>query len=136
MQSRMSYTQIGFFSIAAYPYSLKARGGPAAAVPRPVAPDSPPCLPGSSGRGCTPPPPITWPSSPSRHPSSAPSWCPSSFLLQLLWSPIVDSIYSTRFGRRKSWIVPLQAASAVVMIVGGGAAGAALEQGQVRLGLC
>jgi PAT family acetyl-CoA transporter-like MFS transporter 1 len=49
MQSRVSYTQIGIFSLASYPYSFK-----------------------------------------------------------LLWSPIVDSLYWARLGRRKSWIVPLQ----------------------------
>lgn len=50
LRARLSYTQIGLFSLASYPYSLK-----------------------------------------------------------LLWSPIVDACYSTRYGRRKSWIVPVQA---------------------------
>lgn len=49
LQSRLSYAQIGTFSLAAYPYSLK-----------------------------------------------------------LLWSPVVDSLYWGRMGRRKSWIVPIQ----------------------------
>ena len=49
LRARLSYSQIGFFSLASYPYSLK-----------------------------------------------------------LLWSPIVDACYSTRYGRRKSWIVPVQ----------------------------
>lgn len=49
LQSKLSYSQIGVFSLAAYPYSLK-----------------------------------------------------------LFWSPIVDSCYSLRAGRRKSWIVPIQ----------------------------
>jgi PAT family acetyl-CoA transporter-like MFS transporter 1 len=31
---------------------------------------------------------------------------PYSF--KLFWSPIVDSLYSASFGRRKSWIVPIQ----------------------------
>ncbi|GLH02093.1 Acetyl-coenzyme A transporter 1 [Gryllus bimaculatus] len=30
------------------------------------------------------------------------------FSLKLLWAPIVDSWYSARFGRRKSWLVPTQ----------------------------
>lgn len=30
------------------------------------------------------------------------------YSLKLLWSPIVDSIYAKRFGRRKSWIIPIQ----------------------------
>ncbi|KAK9763505.1 hypothetical protein K7432_009748 [Basidiobolus ranarum] len=49
LKSKMSYSQIGIFSLAGYPYSLK-----------------------------------------------------------LLWSPVVDSIYSKTIGRRKTWIVPIQ----------------------------
>nr|CAG4643146.1 EOG090X04K8 [Ilyocryptus agilis] len=30
------------------------------------------------------------------------------FSLKLLWAPIVDSVYSTWMGRRKSWLVPVQ----------------------------
>ncbi|XP_034656430.1 acetyl-coenzyme A transporter 1 [Drosophila subobscura] len=30
------------------------------------------------------------------------------FSLKLLWAPIVDSLYVRRFGRRKSWLVPVQ----------------------------
>lgn len=30
------------------------------------------------------------------------------FSLKLLWAPIVDSWYSQRFGRRKSWMIPTQ----------------------------
>lgn len=30
------------------------------------------------------------------------------FSLKLLWAPIVDSVYSKRLGRRKSWMVPCQ----------------------------
>lgn len=61
MRSTMSYTKIGIFTLAAYPYSFK-----------------------------------------------------------LLWSPLVDTIYSRRVGRRKSWILPLQTISAAVMIFYGG----------------
>ncbi|KAH9819931.1 acetyl-coenzyme A transporter 1-domain-containing protein [Melampsora americana] len=50
LRARLSYSQIGLFSLASYPYSLK-----------------------------------------------------------LLWSPIVDSIYLSQIGRRKSWIIPVQA---------------------------
>lgn len=49
LRARLSYSQIGLFSLASYPYSLK-----------------------------------------------------------LLWSPIVDSCYNPKWGRRKSWIVPVQ----------------------------
>uniref|UniRef100_A0A1I7V181 Acetyl-coenzyme A transporter 1 n=1 Tax=Caenorhabditis tropicalis TaxID=1561998 RepID=A0A1I7V181_9PELO len=30
------------------------------------------------------------------------------FSMKLLWAPIVDSVYSKRLGRRKSWMVPCQ----------------------------
>lgn len=30
------------------------------------------------------------------------------YSLKLLWSPIVDACYSERWGRRKSWILPVQ----------------------------
>lgn len=30
------------------------------------------------------------------------------YSLKFLWSPIVDAIYSTQLGRRKSWIIPIQ----------------------------
>ncbi|KAF7437200.1 hypothetical protein PC9H_004036 [Pleurotus ostreatus] len=30
------------------------------------------------------------------------------YSLKLLWSPIVDSVFSTSIGRRKSWIIPMQ----------------------------
>ena len=49
LKAKLSYSQIGLFSLASYPYSLK-----------------------------------------------------------LLWSPIVDAIYSKKVGRRKSWIIPIQ----------------------------
>ncbi|OAX76891.1 hypothetical protein ACJ72_08816 [Emergomyces africanus] len=57
----LSYGQIGIFSLASYPYSLK-----------------------------------------------------------LLWSPIVDAVWSRRFGRRKSWITPIQMISGVAMLYLGG----------------
>jgi len=57
MRNNMSYTKIGIFTLAGYPYSFK-----------------------------------------------------------LLWSPIVDTLYFKSLGRRKSWILPLQLASAAIMI--------------------
>ncbi|KAI1617265.1 acetyl-CoA transporter [Exophiala viscosa] len=61
LKSYLSYGQIGIFSLAIYPYSLK-----------------------------------------------------------LLWSPIVDAVWSRRFGRRKSWITPVQTVSGLSMIYLGG----------------
>ncbi|KAK4950103.1 hypothetical protein LTR10_011080 [Elasticomyces elasticus] len=57
LKQHLSYSQIGIYSLASYPYSLK-----------------------------------------------------------LLWSPIVDAIWSPRVGRRKSWILPIQALSGVGML--------------------
>lgn len=57
LKSHFSYGQIGVFTLAAYPYSLK-----------------------------------------------------------LLWSPIVDAVWSRRLGRRKSWILPIQVLSGMGMI--------------------
>lgn len=58
LKEHLSYGQIGIFSFASYPYSLK-----------------------------------------------------------LLWSPIVDAFFWPRFGRRRSWIVPIQLFSALVLLI-------------------
>jgi len=42
------------------------------------------------------------------------------FAIKLLWAPLVDSVYSVTFGRRKTWIVPMQGAIGALMIVFGG----------------
>ncbi|KAJ2161724.1 hypothetical protein GGF46_001228 [Coemansia sp. RSA 552] len=55
LKEKLSFAQVGLFSLAGYPYSLK-----------------------------------------------------------LFWSPIVDSVYDRRFGRRKSWIVPIQLVTALM----------------------
>lgn len=57
LKRHLSYSQVGVFSLAAYPYSLK-----------------------------------------------------------LLWSPIVDAVWSPILGRRKSWILPIQMCSGFAMI--------------------
>ncbi|EYE96098.1 SD08430p [Aspergillus ruber CBS 135680] len=61
LKPHLSYGQIGVFSLASYPYSLK-----------------------------------------------------------LLWSPIVDAVWSPTFGRRKSWITPVQVIAGLAMIYLGG----------------
>ena len=38
------------------------------------------------------------------------------YSLKLLWSPIVDAVWSPRFGRRKSWILPIQLFSGCGML--------------------
>jgi MFS transporter, PAT family, solute carrier family 33 (acetyl-CoA transportor), member 1 len=57
LKKHMSYSEIGIFSLASYPYSLK-----------------------------------------------------------LLWSPIVDAVWSPKVGRRKSWILPIQLLSGLGML--------------------
>ena len=57
LKSHVSYSEIGVFSLASYPYSLK-----------------------------------------------------------LLWSPIVDAVWTPRIGRRKSWILPIQTVSGFAMV--------------------
>lgn len=39
------------------------------------------------------------------------------FSLKLLWAPIVDSLYSKKFGRRKSWLIPTQYLIGIFMLV-------------------
>ena len=38
------------------------------------------------------------------------------FSIKLIWAPIVDTVYSRSFGRRKSWVVPLQYCIGTFMI--------------------
>ncbi len=38
------------------------------------------------------------------------------WLLKVLWAPLVDRVGSTRFGRRKSWIVPMQSLLALTCV--------------------
>lgn len=40
------------------------------------------------------------------------------FSLKLLWAPLVDSVYSSSFGRRKSWLVPIQLFCGLLMLWG------------------
>jgi PAT family acetyl-CoA transporter-like MFS transporter 1 len=71
LKSHLSYGQIGIYSLASYPYSLK-----------------------------------------------------------LLWSPIVDAVWTPRLGRRKSWILPIQTISGFGMIY----LGAHVEEMMVKAG--
>ncbi len=40
------------------------------------------------------------------------------FSLKLLWAPVVDSLYSKKIGRRKSWLIPTQFLCGIFMICG------------------
>lgn len=39
------------------------------------------------------------------------------FSVKLLWAPLVDSIYSNSFGRRKSWLIPVQLLLGILLIL-------------------
>lgn len=41
------------------------------------------------------------------------------YSLKVFWSPVVDAVYSDAFGRRKSWVVPVQIITGLVMIAMG-----------------
>jgi PAT family acetyl-CoA transporter-like MFS transporter 1 len=55
------------------------------------------------------------------------------YSMKLLWSPIVDAIWSPQLGRRKSWIVPIQALSAVMMLWLGGRVEQLMEEASQKL---
>lgn len=40
------------------------------------------------------------------------------FSLKVLWAPIVDGVYSTKFGRRKTWLIPTQLIAGMLMMLG------------------
>jgi len=44
--------------------------------------------------------------------------CSWPFSLKLLWAPIVDACFWRKFGRRKSWLVPVQALAGLLMVGG------------------
>lgn len=44
--------------------------------------------------------------------------CSWPFSLKLLWAPIVDACFLKGFGRRKSWLVPVQALAGILMVLG------------------
>ena len=44
--------------------------------------------------------------------------CSWPFSLKLLWAPIVDACFWKRVGRRKSWLVPVQALAGIMMVAG------------------
>lgn len=39
------------------------------------------------------------------------------FSLKLLWAPIVDSLFWSQFGRRKSWLIPIQYLIGIFMLI-------------------
>ena len=39
------------------------------------------------------------------------------FSIKLIWAPLVDSLYLSRFGRRKTWLLPTQYLIGIFMLV-------------------
>ena len=37
--------------------------------------------------------------------------------IQVLWAPIIDSVFWAKFGRRKSWLVPVQYLIGITMLI-------------------
>ncbi|KAJ5572692.1 Major facilitator superfamily domain general substrate transporter [Penicillium hetheringtonii] len=50
------------------------------------------------------------------------------YSLKLFWSPIVDAVWSPTFGRRKSWITPIQVIAGLAMIYLGRHIGTMMEE--------
>jgi PAT family acetyl-CoA transporter-like MFS transporter 1 len=40
------------------------------------------------------------------------------FSMKLLWAPLVDSCYIRSFGRRKTWLIPVQIITGLIMLLG------------------
>jgi hypothetical protein len=55
------------------------------------------------------------------------------YSMKLLWSPIVDAIWSPKMGRRKSWIVPVQFVSSVMLLWLGSQAEKLMAEASKRL---
>ena len=52
--------------------------------------------------------------------------------VKLLWAPIVDSIYFKKFGRRKTWLIPVQLLIGILMFSTANIAQKLIDQGQTK----
>merc|ERR1711871_1166553 len=43
--------------------------------------------------------------------------CSWPFSLKLIWAPFVDSVYSDKIGRRKTWLLPVQALIGLTLLL-------------------
>ena len=57
------------------------------------------------------------------------SW-PSS--LKLIWAPIVDSLYIYKFGRRKSWLIPVQLLLSIFLLCFASSSKSLVESGSSK----
>ena len=98
----VSYSELAVFSFAGYPYSLKLLWSPvvdtfywAGPWPRPRARTADPATPTQHGRVCL---------------------CGASHAATARGPPLRSAHGRAGFGRRKSWIVPIQLVSGVLML--------------------
>lgn len=56
------------------------------------------------------------------------------FSLKLLWAPLVDSLWSSKFGRRKSWLVPIQYLLGIFMLMFANYVHLLLEDESIQIG--
>ncbi|CAF1200782.1 unnamed protein product [Rotaria sordida] len=45
------------------------------------------------------------------------SWVSYPFSFKILWAPIIDSVYSRRFGRNQTWLIPIQLLIGIILII-------------------
>ncbi|KAI9335041.1 acetyl-coenzyme A transporter 1-domain-containing protein [Pilaira anomala] len=55
------------------------------------------------------------------------------YSLKLIWSPIVDAVYSPRLGKRKSWIVPIQILTGILFYFLGNNIDAMMSQDEIPI---
>lgn len=55
------------------------------------------------------------------------------YSLKLIWSPIVDAVYSPRLGKRKSWIVPIQILTGILFYFLGNNIDAMMRQDEIPI---
>ena len=55
------------------------------------------------------------------------------YSIKLLWAPIVDSVYSKAFGRRKSWVVPTQLLVGIMLVGLSGTLGNLMEEEGIHI---
>ena len=45
------------------------------------------------------------------------SWVSYPFSFKILWAPIIDSVYSRRFGRNQTWLIPIQLIIGFILLI-------------------
>ena len=54
------------------------------------------------------------------------------FSLKLIWAPIVDSLYIYKFGRRKSWLIPVQLLLSIFLLCFASSSKSLVESGSSK----